>query len=513
MKTKFTSTIAGGAILITVIGIIGKGLGFFREVLNAAYFGLSDAYEIYLVAAILPLTINTIILYFSQNYFIPVYKKIISSDSQKAVDFIENSLGIFIVLSVILSTILYFSASFLTKLYIFSYDTIVIEKANLIFRICLLTIPMNAISSVLSAYLQAERKFDKPAHSHLLLNITLIILIPLFASQWGVYVLPIGIVAGYLLQVIYLFKMLGLKVSPINFFRFSFKKLKEAAVPFLLITFLIEIISQVHILADRFLYERVESGGIAALNYANHVFVLPIILVSMALTTTIFPDLTELVQSNNKVDLKKKLSKAFSVNLAIFVPVSIIFIFSGDSIIKLFFMRGAFTAQDSLLTYNVFQLYSLSLIFYSVYALLNKIFYSALLVKELLLLIISGAIIKVVLNLLLVNSLGQNGLALSSTITYIYYCITSLLFISFKLEINITGEYFKSGLYYILNGIFCLLVVEIIVTIFQFPAAIYYFMKIGLLFFMFAVNLYILNDPVLKTIQETYQNYVNSKAN
>lgn len=507
MKARFNSTIAGASVLLTLIGVIGKGLGFFREVLNAAYFGLSDAYEIYLVSAILPLTFNTIILYFSQNYFIPVYKKSLVSGFNDSKGFLENSLGIFLVLAVILSIVLFLLTPSIIKLYITTIDEYLLDKSKLILRLCILTIPLNAVSSILSAFLQAERRFDKPAYSHLILNILLIILIPLFANDWGVYVLPIGIVIGYLLQVIYLIIILEQKISFTNLFKFSLKKLKQASIPSLIFTFIIEIISQFHVLADRFLYDRVESGGIAALNYAGNIFMLPIVLISVALTTAIFPRLTEMVQGNDRTNLTNKLSKAFEVNLAIFVPISFIFIFEGKGIIELFFMRGAFTSEDADLTVNVFKIYSASLIFYSVYALLNKIYYSAMLVKELLFIIVIGAVIKVGLNFLLVDSLGQNGLAISSTISYIFYCIASLFIISSLLKIHITGKYIQAGLYYLLNGIFCYLIAELVISLLHFSELNFNFPKIILFCSLFVINLMLLRDPVITTLRETCRNF------
>ena len=64
---KFTTTIAGASIFIAVSGFLSKGIGFFREIVIANFFGLSVDYDIYLVGAVLPLTINTILLCIGQN--------------------------------------------------------------------------------------------------------------------------------------------------------------------------------------------------------------------------------------------------------------------------------------------------------------------------------------------------------------------------------------------------------------------------------------------------------------
>lgn len=75
MKDKYTSTIAGATILMAGIGIISRGLGFFREVTFAGYYGLSSEFDLYLIGTVIPLTLNTIILFIAQNIFVPYYNR------------------------------------------------------------------------------------------------------------------------------------------------------------------------------------------------------------------------------------------------------------------------------------------------------------------------------------------------------------------------------------------------------------------------------------------------------
>ena len=76
MSNKITSTLAGAVLFLIVVNLLSKGLGFFREVLFANYFGRGVEFDIYLIGAVIPITINTVVLYIGQNYFIPGYHKI-----------------------------------------------------------------------------------------------------------------------------------------------------------------------------------------------------------------------------------------------------------------------------------------------------------------------------------------------------------------------------------------------------------------------------------------------------
>ena len=75
MNKKFTSSIAGASIFISSFMLVGKGVGFLREILYANYFGTNQQFDLYLVSAVFPITINTIIYFLGQNYFIPEYNK------------------------------------------------------------------------------------------------------------------------------------------------------------------------------------------------------------------------------------------------------------------------------------------------------------------------------------------------------------------------------------------------------------------------------------------------------
>ena len=141
MKQKFTSTIAGASIFITAVLLIGRGLGLIREVIFANYFGLSAEYDLYLVATVLPITINTIILYIAQNFFIPNYNSIQKKSNSEAVEFAGFSVWLFFVGGLIISLALFFLSEKIFSLYLPDASSISLESTISIFKIVLIAIP------------------------------------------------------------------------------------------------------------------------------------------------------------------------------------------------------------------------------------------------------------------------------------------------------------------------------------------------------------------------------------
>lgn len=493
MSKKFTSTIAGAAILITGVGLVSKGFGFLREVVYANNFGLQSNFDIYLIGAVLPITLNTSVIYLAQNYFIPAYHNKLSVGKDNAEKFFSNTFWLFLILSSLLSLILFIISPFLIKSYLTNNDPQVHEAVLKIFKIFLLTIPLNAGFSILSSYFQSEYNFKAPAVSTLFQNIIIIFLVLIFTSTLGVLTIPIGYLFGTAAQFLYL--LILLKNRSRLIFRGVSINLRELGLvnkTFVLII-LIEVINQLYILVDRYFYGSVDSGGIAALNYATVLYSLPISIFSLALSTAIFPKLSQSFGTKNNTMIEMQYLSGLQINIFLFVPITLIFILFGDSIIRIFYQRGSYTSDDTLMTFGILKLYSLSLIFYSSYAIINKVVYGAGLIKNLLSISIFVFLFKIILNFVLVEKFKQNGLAISTSICYIIISVSCYILILKKLKFRITKQFINGILFYALNGIVSYLILITVCEYFNFS----YLLNFITLFLIF-VGVYTLNIVILK---------------
>lgn len=438
MSKKFTSTVAGASILLTVVGLMSRGLGLIREIVFAGAFGLSKSYDLFLVGTVIPLTLNTVLIYIAQNYFIPVYNRLKSNSSDQAKSFAIKSFAMFIAGGFILMSILFLLSSNIISLYVNDAGIEETKIAIEVFKIYTFTIPFNSAISILSAYLYSEFDFKLPTISQLFVNISVIIIVFLFAGEIGVISIAYGYLLGTILQLgfilIYIFR------SSNNFLTFNGKSTKlfywDSS---LILVILIEALSQIYLISDRYFLNQVDKGGIAALNYSMNLFLLPISIISIALSTALFPSFSKSFVENNVDEINEKLGKFFSVNLYLFVPLTFIMFLFGDVIIKILFQRGAFNSNDSYMTFETLKFFSVSLMFYSSYAILNKLMYSIELIKQLLLITILGCALKVIFNFILVSYMKQDGLALSSSISYIFFFSSAMYIIKRKISLRINS--------------------------------------------------------------------------
>jgi putative peptidoglycan lipid II flippase len=498
MSKKFTSTIAGASIFISLLGLISRGLGFIREIIFANNFGLEKEFDLYLVGAVLPITINTILLYIGQNYFIPEFQKINSSNQQHAQNYFKQSILLFSAAGLILALLLFFTSGMIVDFYMQSADSASRETALLVFKIFLVTIPFSAAISVLSALLQSLYEFKYPAISILFLNIAIIILLLFLSDRFGVYVIPIGYVVGTFLQFIYLL------IKSRRYLNFDslinsdgnnfYKSILNSSI---VIIILIESIGQMYSIFDRYFYGYIGPGGVASLNYAFIIFSLPISIFSFSLATVVFPKITQAIVNTSEADLQKIYSDSISINILIFMPLAFVLYYFGDTILKIAFERGKFLGESTIITYHVLKCYSVSLVFYSVYTVLNKMFYSLNLAKLLLVITIVGIILKMIFNSLLVHRYQQDGLAVSTSLSFVFFFSASYLVINRKLGITDKTLFINEFSFYFINSCVSLLIFKILSNLFPVSNIITDTLLLFIFLFIYFLNLILVKHKII----------------
>jgi putative peptidoglycan lipid II flippase len=284
----------------------------------------------------------------------------------------------------------------------------------------------------------------------------MIILVLFFQSSIGVKAIAFGYVAGAFLQLLWLLYFVQKELNLFQLKFFTEKKYFQFVSGSLILIVVIESISQLFIFSDRYFYTNVEPGGIAALNYAIHLYILPLSIISMAISTAIFPALSKSIDAETG-ETEKHLNNFFSINTLLFIPITIVIIYFGDTIVQVLFERGEFTAQDSTMTYSALKIYAFSLIFFSSYTVLNKLIYSKKLIGYLLIVTMISVSLKIVLNSIFIQELKQNGLALSTTLSYLSFFVLSFFVVILKVKLYDKSYFLRELIWGVINGVVSLL--------------------------------------------------------
>jgi len=278
----------------------------------------------------------------------------------------------------------------------------------------------------------------------------------------------------------------------------------------LLLTIIIETFGQLYLIIDRYFYSQVSSGSLSALNYAMVLFLLPITILSMAFTTAIFPNISRMVHTHSLKDIEERITKFVRFNLILFTPIALIMFFDGGIIIKILFERGKFIDQDTLLTFNLLRVYAVSMIFYSIYGIINKILYSFSLLKVLFLISLFVVFLKLALNFILVNDYQAYGLASATSACYIAIVIISLYILKNRLKIFLYPTFIKELIFNLVNGILSYLIANYLSEFVGSPDYYQQIVRVLLFITIYCSTLFILRNSIVKTITTTFYSVIKS---
>ncbi len=496
-EKSFRNSIAGASVLLTLLGFVGKGVGFIREIVYAQKFGLSYEFDLFLLSIALPNLIITATIYISQHYFIPVYNQIKEKSWEEAESFFNNTFWQFLLGSIFLSIVLYFTSDVLFNLYQSALPPSAKELSISIYELFLLTIPFNAGMSIIMAYQQANFNFTTPAISLIFLNLLVIIVIVIFFNLFAIYVLPVSFVLAYFVSFIYLIFHVKKSISFTLHFKVDSKYQNRTATIVSLIV--IEVSSLSYVLIDRYFAGELNPGGISALNYAFVIFALPISLFSLPLVTTIFSKF-----SNSLQYLPKDFRIAYKMNLFLMVPFIFLFNYWGIYFLEIFYQRGQFTSADTLLTFDVLRYYSFGLIFLTSYYLIVKALYSLRDYKSVLVISVIVFSFKIIFNFIFVDSYKQNGLAISTTLVYFTLYLSGLLVLFYKSGITSYKVLIMDCVYFLINATLSYLIILVIKNIFNGLDSIASILGLLVFVLIYIFNSYILNDEEFSLIKNIF---------
>lgn len=505
MKKSFIATVAGASLILTVIALFSKGIGFIREIIYANKFGLTDDYELFLVATAVPIFINTAILYLTQNYFIPLYNQALRQSKHSAIEFFNFTFWWFLIISLIICILLAAISQHIVNTFIPQTPFSNREIASNLFLLFLITMPFNAVISVISAKMQADFKFIFPAIIQIMLNLIVIGLIVIFAKSFKVYILPLSFVAAYFLSSVILI-LVSMKEISFNIkVVFNIKEISDSYKVFFYLL-IIEILSLSYMLLDRYFYNVLPTGGIAALNYAIVIIALPVSIFSIPFLTTVFSKFSQNSQFNHELN-KDDYKFALTINNFIMIPVSILILFGGEVFLKLFYEHGQFTDESTRITASTLKYYTIGLLLYSSYLIVVKYLYSLKQISTVLMISVLAFIIKLLFNFILVDNLKQDGLALSTSLVYIVSFIIGFYFIKVGINFSERNFYLKSVLYFMFNSIVSLLMTYSILSIMNTQTIFKSILALLLFISIYLSNSYLLHDKEIMIIESTVKRF------
>ncbi len=417
-------------VTIALLVLAAKGIGFIREIIIAHRFGTSAEYDAYLVAISIPIALYVLINGTLTNYFLPRYTRAIKSEQTMSVlALLSGEYLIALAGSVVAAILVALAAPQIISLIAPGIDGYFRDQAILFTRLSTAVIILSVIESIARAVLHARKRFVVPALAPIINSLILITAILVLSGKLSTLAILIGLVAGHMAQaaLIYIpYRRVGLgtesSAAP------SGRQLRIFTVTVFTIL-VIEASAQVYAVIDRYFASFMGDGIISALGYAYIVMMLPVNLLAYALSTAIYPYLSDAFAENDSARSGYLLTRGLCVALVMGIPAAIFLFLFAEPLIILLFRRGAFDSQSVILTSNLLMAFAPGLAGQFLIWILARACYAAgrftLLALQVILLLAA----KFFLSAMAMELYGYTGLAIASSICYLGGSIIMAIFV------------------------------------------------------------------------------------
>ncbi|MDG5491651.1 lipid II flippase MurJ [Psychroserpens sp. SPM9] len=408
--------------------LLVRCVGFFKEIVVADNFGLSELLDTFLIAVLIPTFINGVFLGSFKSVFIPNYVSELKTGKnigafQSTSFIITIFVSIFFFLIAFLFTDVYLETFFSghTQQY---YDLIKIQ-----FYYAAPSILFWGFSSLISGILTIDDEFTYSSISAVFLPLSIIVCLVFFKEALGDIVLAFGTLAGSITSFLFLL-IVALKRNVIHIHKPDFAsvniKLLFRQLPAKLAS---SLLTGINPLVDQYFSAQLIIGSIAALNYGIKIPAFAIGIIGIALGNVLLPYFSKSAVENRK-ETFNKLKRILKYLILGSVVIMVILLLLSLPIISLVFERNAFTASDSVIVSKIQQMYLLQLPAYVTGLIMVKFLTAINKNNFMVLTSVVSLIMNFVLNFILIDAMGVYGLALSTSLVSIVNSVILYVYIS-----------------------------------------------------------------------------------
>ncbi len=351
---RHASLVAAGILLSRIAGLV-------RDRVFAYYFGNSDAADAFKAALRIPNFLQNL---FGEGVlsasFIPVYAGLMAKEERQQAD--DVAAAVFCLLALVISLLVLVGVlvtPFLIDAIAPGFKGAKRELTIGLVRVLFPGAGLLALSAWCLGILNSHRQFFISYTAPVVWNLMMILSLVVFGGSYEQFpltkILAWGSVAGSLLQfgvqlpsvvrLLHRFRLsLGLSMEGVRTIVRNF-------VP----VFFSRGVVQISAYVDAFLASLLPTGAVAALTYAQTLYILPVSLFGMSVSAAELPVLSSTTGEAGEVNayLRKRLNAGLRQIAFFVVPSAMAFFALGDVIVAAIYQTGQFTRHDSIYVWGI----------------------------------------------------------------------------------------------------------------------------------------------------------------
>lgn len=410
---------------LAFISVFEKILGLVKNLLFSLMYGTSGISDAFNIALTIPDTFYSLFGSGVNSSFIPLYH---SRKDEHKNSFTSETINAVTVLTIIVASVGAVFSNQIVSIFAPGFDKATHILTVSLVRISVWSVVITAICNILISFLQIKNAFLSSGMTPVALNIVQCVGI-VFSYYYGYYWLAIGILIGYLVQLVILVVLAaknGYIYTPVIPEISTIKEILVLSLPI----FLSASVNRLNLLIDKAVASSITEGGVSALAYADNLILFIKGIFGMPFITVAFPTIATIIATKKSESLNRVIDSYMEGILFYIIPITVGCMCLDAGIVSLVYKRGAFNSQSVLMTSGCLAWYAIGLPAFCIRDLLVKIFYAKKDSKTPTINMFIGIGLNIVLNFILSYFFGLKGLALASSVSA--YLIAILLYYKLK---------------------------------------------------------------------------------
>jgi len=418
---------------VASVVFVSKVLGFLRGMVIADKFGTSAAYDLYLIAIILPALASGVLGYACYYQFVPfLTRQAERAGSDRSAAFWRptwSTVNLTLLIGAVATLAIVLAAPYIMKIWDTGY---LAGDFNLIVfysRVTAASVLLSVTEAFMRALLNVRKTYTYPAIGLSLFNLFSIAAVLLWHQRFSVGAVAVGLVGGLLIQNLFLALKL-IRLRPFEHFRVTI--IDKGSPLFLSVAstlILVELINRSYFMIDRYFAPHFGDGVISALSYGQILVQLPESIVGFAIGAVMFPVFSRQSDDVDTTTFAAAYRKGVTAALLFAAPLAVFFYVNAESLVYTVFHRGVFDDRSAAMTTSILRTLAPSIIALFVVSMSIRACYARGWSRPVLVFSVMLLFIKFGATALLPRWLDYPGISAASSLSLVLFAILLMLYI------------------------------------------------------------------------------------
>ncbi len=407
--------LARAAAVVAVFGLVSRLLGFVREIVLAAAFGVSGATDAFVNSLLIVNSVAAVLLYTLVTLIIPTFQRERADEGAASAWRLVTALAGWVGIGLIALA----SAAAIwpeAPAALFRLDADRAADTADLNRIMEPSLALQGFSAIFTAMLQIHGRFAGPAAVGVAFNAGVISGVLVGQGSIGIEAAGWGVALGAALQVLLQLPQFTRLLRDART-RPAFTHPRLGAVGLLALPVLgASMLQQINNFTDKLFASSLEPGRVAALSFANSLGQAPRVALLLPLLTPLFPLISRLVSERREPEALSAFRRVAGLLGLLSIPMMVVVSIYADEIAQLAFQRKKCGEKCVDLIAPPLQFYALGIWPAFASLLLNRTLSAASRQRDILAATIVTVVLTIALDLALLGPMELSGLALAATL-------------------------------------------------------------------------------------------------